>query len=85
MQYTNKYMCKLNFYKCWNICVDHCQLVAMVYKVKIEKKTRIGSKINGALLKRLPNNFYKELEFQIYYLFVHYKKSLVCPLLENSL
>ena len=36
MQYTNTYMCKLNFYKCWNICVDHCHLLPTVYKVKIE-------------------------------------------------
>ena len=34
-------MCKLNVYKCWNICVDQCHLLATVYKVKIEKK--IGS------------------------------------------
>ena len=38
MHYTNKYMCKLNFYKCWNICVDHCHLLSTVYKVKIEIK-----------------------------------------------
>ena len=38
MQYTNKYMCKLNFYKCWNICVDHYHLLQTVYKVKIEIK-----------------------------------------------
>jgi hypothetical protein len=38
MQYTNKYICKLNVYRCWNICVDHCQLRTTVYKVKIGKK-----------------------------------------------
>ena len=43
IQYTNKYMCKLNFYKCWKICVDHCQLLATVYKVKMEiKQTRLN-------------------------------------------
>jgi endonuclease IV len=40
-QTTNDRECKLNVYKCWNICVDQCHLLATVYKVKIEKK--IGS------------------------------------------
>ena len=31
-------MCKLNVYKCWNICVYHCQVLETVYKVQIEKK-----------------------------------------------
>ena len=38
MQHTNNYMCKLTFYKCWNICVDHCHLLPTIYKVKIEIK-----------------------------------------------
>jgi len=31
-------MCKLNFYKRWNMCFTHCQLLPTIYKVKIEIK-----------------------------------------------
>ena len=48
-------MCKLNFYKCWNIYVDQCQLLLTVYKVKIEKQKNEAQLSDFTYLQPVPD------------------------------